>query len=71
MRETNYFTKINQFRALTKTAIQEQINALKAATTKAVRSRKTAIKYLPDAGLLRDEKDSGEKQKENDEQKKE
>ena len=71
MRETNYFTKINQFRALTQTAIQEQIqqqiNALKAATKKAVRSRKTAIKYLADAGLLRDKEDSEEKQKEKDE----
>ena len=50
---------------MTQIAIQTQVDAIKKATEKALRSKETALKFLTDAGILKDEKSSKiEKEKE-------
>ncbi len=41
---------------MTSISIQEQIETIKKATEKAVRSKQSAIKFLRDAGIIDDRK---------------
>ena len=41
---------------MTQVAIQIQVDAIRKATEKALKSKETALKFLTDAGILRDEK---------------
>ena len=41
---------------MTQTAIQLQVEAIKKATEKALESKESAMKFLVEAGIIRDEK---------------
>lgn len=41
---------------MTQIAIQSQIEAIKKATEKALKSKKSVLKFLTDAGILNEEK---------------
>lgn len=41
---------------MTQIAIQTQVEAIKKATEKALKSKESALKFLSDAGILKDEK---------------
>lgn len=41
---------------MTQITIQTQIEAVKKATEKALQSKESALKFLTDAGILKDEK---------------
>jgi hypothetical protein len=43
---------------MTEIAIQKQIDAIKRGTEAALKSKKTALKFLIDAGILKDKKQS-------------
>jgi hypothetical protein len=41
---------------MTQIAVQNQVDSIKKATEKALQSKETAIKFLTDAGILKEEK---------------
>jgi hypothetical protein len=41
---------------MTQIAIQSQVEAIKKATAKALQSKESALKFLTDAGILKEEK---------------
>lgn len=41
---------------MTKEQIEEQIRVIRSATKKACKNKKTALKFLRDAGILKDKK---------------
>jgi len=48
---------------MTDFAIQEQIKTIKKVTTKASKSKEAALKFLIDAGIIREEKAENTKEK--------
>ncbi len=44
---------------MTQIAIQTQIEVIKKATKEALKSKESALKFLVDAGIIREKKDDG------------
>ena len=56
-------SKNKQLIDMTKTAIQEQVDIIRAATQNATRSKEAAQKFLVDAGIIKDETKEAKKKK--------
>jgi hypothetical protein len=50
---------------MTKAAIQEQVDIIRAATQNATRSKEAAQKFLVDAGIIKDETKDAKKKRSN------